>query len=306
MQLKFDTLDVFTGKRFGGNPLAVVRDADALSTEQMQAITREFNLSETIFVMKPEDPGNTAKVRIFFPGGEMPFAGHPTLGCAILLAEMKHKPGCAFETEIRLEEVAGLVPVKVTRIADAPHGLFKAPVVPRKVADGPAKADIAAALGISAGEIGFDGHQPILLQGGPTFFFVPVPSRAIVAKARPCEPAWSALMASLGKHEAYVDAAYVYTRGGDGKDASFRSRMFAPGGGIPEDPATGSATALLARQILIADKLKDGTHRFILEQGYEMKRPSDLVLEADVARGDLVQVRVGGQAVRVSTGVITV
>lgn len=305
MELKFNTLDVFTAQRFGGNPLAVVHDADALTTEQMQTITREFNLSETIFVMKPRDPNNTARVRIFFPGGEMPFAGHPTLGCAILLAEMKHKAGCSFETEIRLEEEAGLVPVKVTHIGDVPHGMFKAPVVPQKVADGPPAADIAAALGISASEIGFDGHAPILVQGGPTFFFVPVPSRKVLEKARPCEPAWSALMAVLGKHEAYVDAAYVYTRGGDGKDASFRSRMYAPGGGIPEDPATGSATALLARQILISDKLKDGTHHFVLEQGYEMKRPSDLVLEADVARGDLTQVRVGGQAVRISTGVIT-
>ncbi|MGE0008832.1 MAG: PhzF family phenazine biosynthesis protein [Parvibaculaceae bacterium] len=306
MELKFDTLDVFTGRRFGGNPLAVVHDADALTTEQMQAITREFNLSETIFVMKPEDPGNTAKVRIFFPGGEIPFAGHPTLGCAILLAEMRHKPGCPFETEIRLEEAAGLVPVKVSRIADAPRGLFRAPVVPRKVADGPARADIAAALGIAPAEIGFEGHQPVLLQGGPAFFFVPVPARSVLEKARPCEPAWSALMARLGEYEACVDAAYVYARGGEGRDASFRARMFAPGGGIPEDPATGSATALLARQILTADKLADGRHRFVLEQGYEMRRPSDLILEADVARGDLTEVRVGGQAVRVSAGVITV
>jgi trans-2,3-dihydro-3-hydroxyanthranilate isomerase len=197
------------------------------------------------------------------------------------------------------------VPVKVTRIGDVPHGMFRAPVVPEKVADGPAKADIAAALGISTAEIGFDGHAPILLRGGPAFFFVPVPSRKILEKTRPCEPAWSALMSILGKHEAYVDAAYVYTRGGDGKDASFRSRMYAPGGGIPEDPATGSATALLARQLLIADRLGEGTHRFIIEQGYEMRRPSDLILEADVAAGDLTRVRVGGQAVRVSAGLIT-
>jgi trans-2,3-dihydro-3-hydroxyanthranilate isomerase len=245
-------------------------------------------------------------VRIFFPGGEMPFAGHPTLGCAILLAEMKHKPGCSFETEIRLEEVAGLVPVKVWRIGDVPHGLFKAPVIPEKMADGPGKSDIAAALGISSADIGFDAHQPMLIRGGPAFFFVPVISRAVLARARPCEPAWSALTASLGRHANYIDAAYVYTRGGDGKDTSLRSRMFAPAGGIPEDPATGSATALLARQLLIAEKLRDGKHRFILEQGYEMKRPSDLVLEADVAQDDLEEVRVGGQAVRVMAGVVTV
>jgi len=178
-------------------------------------------------------------------------------------------------------------------------------VVPVKVGDGPDKKIIAAALGLAPEEIGFESHAPILLNGGPTFFFVPVPTRDAVVRARPCEPAWSALMKACNAPEAFVDAAYVYTRGGDSKDASFRSRMFAPGGGIPEDPATGSATALLARQILIADKLKDGTHRFVIEQGYEMKRPSDLVLEADVKAGDLTQVRVGGQAVRVSAGVIT-
>lgn len=306
MQLKFDTLDVFTNKRFGGNPLAVVHDADHLSTEQMQTIAREFNLSETIFVMKPGDPANTAKVRIFFPGGEMPFAGHPTLGCAILLAQMKHKAGCSFETEIRLEEVAGLVPVKITRIGDAPHGLFKAPVIPAKVADGFDESAVAAALGLAQSEIGFDGHASVLVKGGPCFFLVPVPAREILAKARPSEPAWGALMSTLRRHQSTTDAAYLYTRGGDGKNTAFRARMFAPGGGIPEDPATGSATALLARQLVIADRLKDGTHRFQIEQGYEMGRPSDLALEIDVAKGDLAEVRVGGQAVRVSSGVITV
>ena len=113
-------------------------------------------------------------------------------------------------------------------------------------------------------------------------------------------------MAALDRYPGTVDAAYVYTRGGERKGTSFRSRMFAPGGGIPEDPATGSATALLARQLLLADRLKDGTHRFQIEQGYEMGRPSDLVLEIDVRKGDLAEVRVGGQAVRVSAGVITV
>src|SRR5437764_1179817 len=102
-----------TSTRFGGNPLAVVMGADGLSTAQMQAVAREFNLSETIFVQTPESAANSAKVRIFYPNGEMPFAGHPTLGCAILLAEMNHKPGCSFETEIRLEELAGLVPVRL-------------------------------------------------------------------------------------------------------------------------------------------------------------------------------------------------
>jgi trans-2,3-dihydro-3-hydroxyanthranilate isomerase len=300
MKLTFHTLDVFTNRRFGGNPLAVVMDADALSTEQMQTITREFNLSETIFVMKPKDPANTAGVRIFFPGGEMPFAGHPTVGCAVLLAEMKYKPGCSFETTIRLEEVAGLVPVKVSRIGDVPHAQFTAPVVPFAVdVSLPPLDAIARAVNLSADDLGFEAHAPNLLQGGPRFFHVPVNSRAALARAQAIEPHWSALIGPLG-----TDGIYLYTRGGDGAKTSFRARMFAPTGGIPEDPATGSATALLAAQLLTAESLKDGKHRWQLVQGYEMGRPSDLSLEADVADGKLTAVRVGGQAVRVMDGTL--
>ncbi len=300
MKLQFHTLDVFTNTRFGGNPLAVVMDADALSTEQMQTVTREFNLSETVFVMKPADPANTARVRIYFPGGEMPFAGHPTVGCAVLLAELKYKPGCSFETTIRLEEEAGLVPVRVSRIGDVPHAKFTAPVVPFAVDMAlPSRADIARAVNLSAEDIGFDAHAPILLQGGPRFFHVAVTSRGALAAARVIEPHWSNLIEPLG-----TDGIYLYTRGGDGAKTAFRARMFAPTGGIPEDPATGSATALLAAQLLVAENLKDGTHRWQLEQGYEMGRPSDLSLEADVRDAKLTAVRVGGQAVRVMAGTL--
>ena len=303
MELAFHTLDVFTRTRFGGNPLAVVLDADALSDQQMQTIAREFNLSETIFVQTPADARNTAKVRIFFPTGEIPFAGHPTVGCAILLAEMKHKAGCPFETEIRLEEVAGLVPVKVTRIADAPRAMFTAPVVPYAVRDArlPEAADAARALGLDASDIGFDGHRIGLYEGGPRFSYVPVGSRQALAKARPSGEAFERLTKGLG-----CDNIYAYTRGGDNAGTSFRARMFAPAAGIPEDPATGSATALFAAQLLTAEKLGAGTHRFLLEQGYEMGRPSDLHLEADVRDGALTAVRVAGHAVRVSQGTISV
>ena len=160
MKLKFHTLDVFTSRKFHGNPLAVVLDADGLTGERMQTIAREFNLSETIFVMKPEDPRNTARVRIFFPRGEMAFAGHPTVGCAVLLAEGKHKAGCSFETEIRLEENAGLVPVRVSRIGGAARAMFTAPVLPFRVdAKLPDAAAIAGALGLTEEEIGFGGHR---------------------------------------------------------------------------------------------------------------------------------------------------
>ena len=302
MQLKFHTLDVFTARKFAGNPLAVVLDADHLSTEQMQTICKEFNLSETTFVMKPENPANTAKVRIFFPGGEMPFAGHPTLGTAILLAEMRNKPGCTFSTEIRLELKAGLTPVKITRIADHCSGIFTAPVIPFHVdVKLPKAAATAQALNLDESDIGFDGHQIISIEGGPRFFYVPVKTRAALEKSQVREPYWSKLIKPLGNT---VDAAYIYTRGGDGPNASFRARMYSPTGGIPEDPATGSATALLAAQLLKAESLNDGTHHWQLEQGYEMGRPSDLRLEADVKDGKLTAVRVGGSAIRLMSGEI--
>ena len=302
MQLKFHTLDVFTARKFAGNPLAVVLDADHLSTEQMQTICKEFNLSETTFVMKPENPANTAKVRIFFPGGEMPFAGHPTLGTAILLAEMKNKPGCTISTEIRLELKAGLTPVKVTRIADHCSGIFTAPVIPFHVdVKLPKAAATAQALNLDESDIGFDGHQIISIEGGPRFFYVPVKTRAALEKSQVREPYWSKFIKPLGNT---VDAAYIYTRGGDGPNASFRARMYSPTGGIPEDPATGSATALLAAQLLKAESLNDGTHHWQLEQGYEMGRPSDLRLEADVKDGKLTAVRVGGSAIRLMSGEI--
>ncbi len=258
MKLSFHTLDVFTARKFAGNPLAVVLGADLLSTQQMQTITKEFNLSETAFVMRPENLNNTAKVRIFYPGGEMPFAGHPTLGTAILLAELNNKPGCTISTEIRLELNAGLTPVKVTRIADSCSGIFTAPVIPFRVdLELPSAALTAQALNLNPNDIGFDDHAITSIEGGPRFFFVPVRTRAALEKSRVREPFWSDLIKPLGNG---VDAAYIYTRGGDGPNAAFRARMFSPTGGIPEDPATGSATALLSAQLLTAERLMDGTH----------------------------------------------
>jgi len=301
MKLKFHTLDVFTNRRFAGNPLAVVLGADALSTEQMQTITREFNLSETTFVMTPENPANTAKVRIFYPKGEMPFAGHPTIGTAILLAGLRNKPGCAFETTIRLELKAGLTPVKVTRIAAHATAKLVAPRIPAlSDADLPAREAVARALDIAPDDIGFDSHALALTRGAIGFLTVPVKSREVLARTRIIEPHWSNIVKSI----ADLDAAYVYTRGGDDPATHFRARMYAPTGGIPEDSATGSATVQMAAQLLVAESLKDGTHAWRFEQGYEMGRPSDLDLEADVSSGTLAAVRLSGQAVQMMEGVL--
>lgn len=287
--LEFHTLDVFTATPYSGNPLAVVLGADGLTTAQMQAMAREFNLSETIFVMSPRDAAHTAAVRIFFPTAEIPFAGHPTLGCAALLAERAHGPG-DWEAEVTLEEVAGLVPVRLTRRGGVTSGSFAAPVIPAPAAGEVARPQAAAALGLSQHAVG----TPSFWQGGPTFLYIPVSDPAALAAARPIEPHWSAMLAGSGS-----DSAYLFTPPQDG---TIRARMFSPSAGIPEDPATGSATAILAGLLLAQGTLREGTTTLHLRQGVEMGRPSALSLTATVAAGRLTEVRVGGSAVRVAQG----
>ncbi|MFN8062476.1 MAG: PhzF family phenazine biosynthesis protein [Vicinamibacterales bacterium] len=300
MRHPFHILDVFTTRPFAGNPLAVVLNADDLATDEMQAIAREFNLSETIFVQGPDDASNSAKVRIFFPNGEIPFAGHPTVGCAVLLASSREdfREG---SIEIRLEERAGLVPVRVSRRGGLTEAMFTAPIVPREVAAPIDIDDVARMIGVDPADIGFDGHRPRLHRAGPRCLHVPVRSRDVLARARPVEPVWSDVMRRIE-----TDQGYLYTRGGDAATTAFRARMFAPTAMTPEDPATGSATAMLAQQLLTSERLAEGTHRWSLEQGYEMGRPSDLRLEADVAAGALEAVRVAGHAVHVMSGTLRV
>ena len=301
MKLKFHTLDVFTKEPFTGNPLAVVLGADGLSDRAMQNIAREFNLSETIFVHSPVDSANSAKVRIFMPKGELPFAGHPTLGCAVLLACLKQKDGCSFETVIRLEEKAGLVPVKVSRIGPVAYGMFAAPTLPKVAGKAPPAAEIARAVGLEAGEIGFGTHLPGLISASSRLLFVPVKDLNALARARVKEPTWSEVL-----KEADTFTAYIYTARAHSGSPSFRARLFAPGEGIPEDPATGLAAAALPGQILAHETLATGTHRWLIEQGVEMGRPSGIDLEVDITSGTISAVRVGGSAVRVTEGTIEV
>lgn len=296
MMLDFHTCDVFTETRFAGNPLAIVLGADDLTPAQMQIIAREFNLSETIFVQAPANPAHTARVRIFFPTAEIPFAGHPTIGCAIHLA-------CAmgegdFDRAITLEEEAGLVPVQVWRRGEKVSAEFVAPVLPHAVAGATVATSerFAAALGLQAGDIGFASHQPGVWQGGPRFLYAPVASLDALARARPMEPAWSEVIRAAG-----VDSIYLYTRG---TDCDYRARMYSPTAGIPEDPATGSASAILSAQLLAAGALVEGESRFTLHQGVEMGRPSEIGLTVRVTGGKLAEVRIAGSAVPVSQGQI--
>ncbi|SMX47494.1 PhzF family phenazine biosynthesis protein [Maliponia aquimaris] len=297
--LRFVTCDVFTETPFAGNPLAIVEGADGLSDAAMQTIAREFNLSETIFVQRPDESAHTAKVRIFFPTAEIPFAGHPTIGCAIHLA-LTTAPEGDFSTEITLEEVAGLVPVQVQRVAGRISAELRAPVLPHAWTGGacPSVAEISAALGLKAEDIGFDGHLPGVWQGGPGFAYIPLRDEPALTSARPSGAAWEDLCRATG-----LNNAYVYTAGQDG---SYSARMFAPGDGIPEDPGTGSASAILAAQLLACGALPEGETRLRLEQGRAMGRLCEIGLRVLVVDGALSAVHVSGSAVRISEGHVAI
>ncbi|MCB1388446.1 MAG: PhzF family phenazine biosynthesis protein [Rhodobacteraceae bacterium] len=289
--LEFETWDVFTETPFGGNPLAVVHDAGGLADAQMQTLAREFNLPETIFVMPPRDPAHTARVRIFLPRAELPFAGHPTIGCAICLSGLA-EPGPDRTVDLVLEAEAGRVPVRVWRREGRVRAEFTAPVTPFAA---PGRADPALCSAALGGlPLGAPGHPgPSVWQGGPHFLFIPLPDLDALAAARPIEPHWSALVAAAGVTGGWC---YVRTEGG------YRARMFAPGNGIPEDPATGSASANFAAELHARGLLPEGETPVALEQGVEMGRPSAIGLTAVVKDGALVSVRVAGSAVPISRG----
>ncbi len=301
MRLAYHVLDVFTDQRFGGNPLAVVLGADALDVGSMQTIAREFNLSETVFVQKPQQAAHTARVRIFTPAIELPFAGHPTVGTAALLAQLK-VPEAAdhMEALIVLEEQIGIVRVGVRlRAGKVPYAEFDSPKLPQDAGTIPAADRLAATLGLIPAEIGFENHRPTRIAAGNTFAFVPVASLEAMAKARVAPAHWgAAFQGGVG--------AFLYCRQTVHTTSSFHARMFAPEHGVAEDPATGSAAAGFAGVVHRFDELPDGLHKRIIEQGYEMGRPSRIDLSLQVEAGKLATVRIGGHAVRIAEGTIEV
>lgn len=291
MRRRFATLDVFTDRPFAGNPLAVVLDAEQLDGAAMQGIAREFSHPETVFVSTPADPGHRARLRIFTPARELPFAGHPTVGTAVLLAV---RDGTAVGAEIVLEEGIGPVRCVIERRAgSAGAARFAIPQMPAEAGPVPDDATIAAALSLAPAEIG--ELRPARWSAGNPFTFVPVIARSAVARCRPDPAKFDAAFGAGG-------AAYVFCRETVEPGHAFHARMFAPSHGIPEDPATGSAAAAFAG--MIAARLSDGTHAIVIEQGYEMGRPSLIRLIAVVAAGRLVSASIGGEAVIVTEGTI--
>jgi trans-2,3-dihydro-3-hydroxyanthranilate isomerase len=302
MPLPYHVLDVFTDTRFSGNPLAVVLDADGLDTQRMQAIARELNLSETVFVLKPQNAAHTARARIFTPASEIPFAGHPTIGTGALLAEIRAPEPAAGDALIVLEEQVGIVRIGVRRRPRMPsYAEFDAPKLPAE-AGSLAPADrLAAALGLIPAEIGFENHRPTKYTAGMAYAFIPVVSLEAIAKARVAQPHWDEALKGQG-----LTGAFLYCRETVHTTSSFHARMFAPDFGVPEDPATGSAATAFAAVVQRFDALPDGAHKRFIEQGYEMARPSLIALSLEVSAGKLAAVRIGGHAVRVAEGRIEV
>lgn len=299
--MRFFTADIFTSSRFGGNQLAVLPDARGLSTEQMLAITREFNYSESTFVLPPENPGNTRKVRIFTPGGEIPFAGHPTVGTAFVLAHVGEVKLNGAETRIVLEEGVGPVPVTIRAQDGKPTFCqFSVAKLPEVGPPLPSRATMAECLSVDEKDL-LDGvWSPQIVSCGLEFAFVPVRDRSVVARSRINYPAWDKhLTNTLGQ------AVMIFALDPEEPGHDVHARMFAPGFGVPEDPATGSACAALGGYLGVRAP-KDGSIRWIVEQGYEMGRPSLIEVEADRVAGSITAVRVGGASVMVCSGEINV
>jgi trans-2,3-dihydro-3-hydroxyanthranilate isomerase len=296
MQRRYITVDVFTDRAFGGNPLAVVLDAKGLSTAQMQAIATEFNYSETTFVLPPADPANDAQVRIFTVRSEIPFAGHPNVGTAFVLATQANKP----PARLRFEEKAGLVPVEILSEQGGLIGAELTAPQPLKRHSQLSAEQAAACLSLSAADVKTDRHPPQIASVGLPFLMVELASREALRRAKPDAAAFARTFPCDGS-----DAIYFYTRDvpDNEKPCDLQARMFHPGArGLSEDPATGSATAAAAALLADLDGIRDGELKLRIGQGVDMGRPSLLLTRVRKAAGAVASVHVGGACVPMMEG----
>lgn len=287
----FVTVDVFTNQRFGGNPLAVFPDARGMSDSEMQSLAAEFNLSETTFVLPPDDSANTARVRIFTRTTEMPFAGHPNVGTGYVLAQQgRDKNG-----KLLFEELAGLVEVQIERDGSgAPVGATIAAPQPLSLGVELPVEEIAACAGLTASEVIVAAHRPVQASLGNPFVIAEVEAAALKRAA----PDIAAFRKSVARESALKGrlGLYLYAHEGEGR---VQARMFAPLGGTFEDPATGSAAGPLGALLLSLSS--DAEKRLDIHQGVVMGRPS--LLQVVARRGaDGIRATIAGQCVPVLRG----
>jgi trans-2,3-dihydro-3-hydroxyanthranilate isomerase len=296
MQRPYITVDVFTDRAFGGNPLAVVLDAGGLSTAQMQAIASEFNYSETTFVLPPRDAAHDAQVRIFTPTTEMPFAGHPNVGTAFVLARQAAKP----PDRLRFEELAGIVAIEILKDGGSVVGAELTAPQPLKKFSQFNPGQAAACGSLAATDIRTERHPPLIVSVGMPFLVAEVRSREVLQRAKPDAAAFAGIFPCDGAF-----AVYFYTRDVPPAErpCDLQARMFFPGSsGVTEDSATGSAT--VAAAALLADLASEGDGEFKLRigQGVDMGRPSLLLTRVRKQNGVVVSAHVGGGCVQVMEG----
>jgi trans-2,3-dihydro-3-hydroxyanthranilate isomerase len=297
MQRRYVTVDVFTDRAFGGNPLAVVLDADGLSTAQMQAIASEFNYSETTFVLPPRDAAHDAQVRIFTVRTEIPFAGHPNVGTAFVLASRAPQP----PQRLLFEEKAGLVPVAILRDGERIVGAeLTAPERLRRLTSFSAE-QAAACLSLPAADIRLDRHAPQIVSVGLPFLVVELGSREALRRARPDEGAFAQILPCDGCQ----NTVYLYTRDVPAAEqpCDLQARMFHPGSsGLTEDPATGSATAAAAALLADLADARDAELGLRIGQGVDLGRPSLLQTRVRKENGAVATSHVGGRCVPMMEG----
>jgi trans-2,3-dihydro-3-hydroxyanthranilate isomerase len=296
MDYRYYICDVFTNARFGGNQLAVLPEARGLSTAQMQQIAREFNFSESTFVL-PAEAGHTRRVRIFTPTAEMPFAGHPNVGTAFVLAVAGEFGPLDEPITVTFEEKAGVVPISIQRRDRG--SIWCELTAPERLSLGEtvSQQSLAAAVSLTADDVITATHPPQVASVGLPFLLAELRDRAALERARASMGGIEALVA-----QGVVPDVHLYIRSAD--DFDLRARMFAPLDGVPEDPATGSANCALAALLSHYDKAANGTFRWRIAQGVEMGRPSVLEARTEKRDGLVLEARIGGQSILVSEGVI--
>ena len=301
-RLQFYTCDVFTDQPFGGNQLAVFPRAAGLDAERMQQIARELNLSETVFVSPPENPEHARALRIFTPKIEVPFAGHPTVGAALTLAELGEITLGGERTTIVLEERVGPIEVVIRVFDGRPVDAQFTTAVPPEFGPPPPPAEaLARMLSLELSDLLLESRPPTAVSCGLPFLFVPLRDLGAARRAHLRLPEWQLLVADY-----WAPHVHVFAHDAELPSCDLHARMFAPGAGVPEDPATGSAAAALAGLLAARSPEVDGTLSWTVEQGLEMGRPSIIEIEADKAGGEVVAVRVGGSAVMMSEGTMRV
>ncbi len=302
---EFVTVNVFTGDRFGGNPLAVLPDARGLTDAQMQALARDFNLSETTFVLPPDNPQHHARVRIFTPAHEMPFAGHPNVGTGFVLARAMDNP----PEHLVFEEIAGLVRVHILRGPDKQiSGARISAPRPLSIGDSVPTETVAACASLTPADFLTNAHDPLKASVGTEFVIAEVASLEALARAAPDIGAFRAAggAAATPLPGAQLRFALLLYVRRDGDATKLRARMFAPLGGVLEDPATGSACAALAALLTSMAPGENVDLHYEIEQGVEMGRPSLLIASGRKTAEGPVEATVAGDCVLSGRGTLEV